>query len=112
MKPESYNVDHELLERKSCAGLLMIVGFCAVTQPLSSIASGVGTNGILTSGYDEIAYWQFVGSCCMFANGILSIILGYFESVHDYGKVHLYVILVASTQVRFGCSLKLTQRYN
>jgi hypothetical protein len=100
-------------ERRQFAGLLMLTGFCAIIQPMANIASSVTASGPIYTDAGEVAFWQFVGSCCLFAIGLSSVLVGYVELVHDRGEISHSAILIVMTQVHkripirtslFGCA--------
>jgi len=79
----------------------MLLGFCAVIQPLARIVSGVGPDGPLVTFAGDSAFWQFVGSCCLFATGVSSVIVGYLECIADWGELTPLVMLILLTQSGF-----------
>jgi hypothetical protein len=88
-------------ERRQYAGLLIITGFCALIQPLANIASGVGADGPIVTDASQVEFWQFVGSCCLFALGVSSMLVGYVEFIHDWGELTPLTLLIILTQSAF-----------
>ena len=84
----------------------MLTGFCAIIQPLANIATAVGPDGPnLTSasgkGAGHSDTWRFVGACCLFAIGIGSMLVGYLESICDFGEITHTTMLIMLTQTAF-----------
>ena len=88
-------------ERRQYGGLLMLTGFCAIIQPLAHLAEGVGPDGPLVTSAGDSAYWQFVGSCCLFAIGIVTVLIGYLEAICDWGEITHTTLSIALTQTAF-----------
>ena len=93
-------------ERRQYGGLLMLAGFCAIIQPLANIATTVGPDGPnLTSaegkGAGHSDTWRFVGACCLFAIGVCSMLVGYLETICDWGEITHTTLLIALTQTAF-----------
>lgn len=87
-------------ERRQYGGLLMLTGFCAVIRPLANIATLVGIDGPIVTDASKVALWEFVGSCCLFAIGSSSVLVGYLEFIHDWGEISHSTLLIVATQVR------------
>jgi hypothetical protein len=99
--PEDGNYRY-VAERRQYGGLLMVTGFCAIIQPLAGIATAVGPNGPIVSDASEVAFWSFLGSCCLFAIGVSSMIVGFIEFIMDSGEITQTTLLIILTQVRRG----------
>lgn len=87
-------------ERRQYGGLLILLGFCALIQPLANISTFVDSNGPTPQDPTQVNYWQFVGSCCLFAIGVTAMLEGYVEAIQDWGEVTLHTIGIVITQVR------------
>ncbi|CAB9514248.1 expressed unknown protein [Seminavis robusta] len=86
-------------ERRQYGGLLLMTGFCAVIQPLARITTAVGPNGPLVTDVGDVAFWQFVGACCVLAIGLCSMLVGFIELLMDRsGEVTQHTLLIGLTQ--------------
>jgi hypothetical protein len=103
--PENGNYRYKA-ERRQYGGLLMVTGFCAIIQPLAGIASAVGPDGPVAADASEVAFWGFVGACCLFSIGVSSMIVGFIEFIMDNGEITQSTLLIILTQVRsFACQV-------
>lgn len=82
-------------DKRQFAGLLMVTGMAMMIQPLVDVSGGSGapskpTSGILLAGY--------MGAICVLTTGILSVVTGYVELVHDCGNKFWLGFLIVFTQ--------------
>ena len=91
-----------LADKRQIAGMLTLLGFCAIVQPLSFIASNLGPNGVegvSFSDEDRTAFFEFVGACCLVAVGGVAAFVGYMENLFNYGSVRITVGAIAVAQL-------------
>lgn len=86
-----------LSEKRQFAGLLMITGFCAVSQPLNMITTAFEGPTVFTG--IEVA--SLIGSILILLIGILSVLSGYAELVNDWGSRSVTDLLVLFTQTAY-----------
>jgi len=95
-------------DKRQFGALLMLLGFCAIIQPLANIANGIGPDGV-EYGAGKISFWRTVGAFCIFINGVVSVMVGYLAAVHDFSHRYLTGFLIVIIQVcptqmhRFKC---------
>ena len=70
-------------DKRQIGGLLMLTGFAAVIQPIFDIAVTMGSDGSSPNRGLDLAL--LIGRFFVNVTGILSVILGYMEVVHDSG---------------------------
>jgi hypothetical protein len=72
---------------RQLAGLLMVLGICALVYPQVKIASAIGPNG--TTPDKGISFSDLFGSLCMALIGFTMLIVGYMQLIHDHGHKKL-----------------------
>ncbi|CAB9506973.1 expressed unknown protein [Seminavis robusta] len=88
-------------DRRQFGGLMMILGFCAIIQPLGGIVSSFGPDGALTTDPSEIPFWGMIAAFCLFTNGVVAVIIGYMSTVHDWSHRYLTAFSVLIIQTAF-----------
>lgn len=84
-----------LADKRQFAGLLMLTGFAAVIMPLYQISTAIEADDQTdTTG---LAFASLIGSVVVVVTGIVSVFVGYAETVHDVGskKATLVAILLS-----------------
>jgi hypothetical protein len=66
------------------AGFLLLVSTCALVFPMADIASLVGPDG--TTASEGIPLAALIASILVVIMGILGIVIGYLQAIHDYGN--------------------------
>jgi hypothetical protein len=74
-------------DTRQLAGFLMLVSTCALIFPMADIASLVGPNG--TTASEGIGLSALIASILVVIMGILGIVVGYLQAIHDYGHKYL-----------------------
>jgi hypothetical protein len=85
-------------DSRQIAGLLMLVSTCALIFPMADIASLVGPAG--TTPNEGLGLAFLIASIIVVSVGILGIIIGYLQTIHDYGNKHLtglFLIIIQLT---------------
>lgn len=65
----------------------MLVSTCALVFPMADIASLVGPDG--TTASEGIPLAALIASILVVIMGILGIVIGYLQAIHDYGNKYL-----------------------
>jgi hypothetical protein len=84
-------------DKRQLGGMLMLLGTTALVFPLANIASKVGPDGTTVS--EGIPLSSLVAGVFVVNMGIVSMVLGYLSTVHDYGNKYLTGALIAFTQL-------------
>lgn len=98
---------HIQSDRRQFGGMLMLLGFCAIIQPLKNVVSGFGPDGANETDPGEIAFWRLVGAFCLFITGIFAVVTGYIATVHDWSHQYITSILIVMIQVRTPLGQKI-----
>ena len=77
----------------------MLLGFCAIIQPLAGIAGSIGPDDTTVS--EGIPLSSFIGGLCLAKLGVLAVLVGYNEAVHDWGHRYLTAYLIVFVQTAF-----------
>ena len=86
-------------DKRQIGALLMLLGFCAIIQPLAGIAASIGPDGTTVS--EGIALSSFIGGLCLAKLGVLSVVTGYNEVVHGLGHRYVTAYLIVFVQTAF-----------
>jgi hypothetical protein len=84
-------------DTRQIAGMLMILGTCALFQPLANIATILGPNN--TTYQAGVSFSALFGGLCLVLIGIMSMITGYLQLVHDQGHIWLTAIMIVVTML-------------
>lgn len=84
-------------DKRQLAGLLMITGFCAVIFPLAGVAAAINGN-MGTTVTEGLPFAGLFGGLCVVTVGVLSVLVGYLELVHDWGNKMVTGALLIFTQ--------------
>jgi hypothetical protein len=80
-------------DARQTAGILMILGTCALFQPLANIASILGP----TSYEKGISFSALLGGLCLVLIGVMTMATGYLQLVHDRGYIWLTASMIVVT---------------
>ena len=80
-------------------GMLMLLGFCAIIQPLANLVSAFGPEGANTTDPSEIPFWGMIGAFCLFINGVAAVFTGYLATTNDWSHRYLTSFLIIIIQV-------------
>jgi hypothetical protein len=83
-------------DRREFAGLLMLLAFCGIMQPLYRVAISIGTDHTTTSTHNPFAI--LFGSLVLITASILSLMCGYHALVHGTGHRMLTASLILFLQ--------------
>lgn len=89
-------------DTRQIAGFLILVSTCALIFPMADIASLVGPNG--TTASEGIGLSALIGSIFVVIMGILGIVIGYLQAIHDYGHKYLTGFFLAFVQLAWMVS--------
>jgi hypothetical protein len=84
-------------DTRQIAGFLMLVSTCTLIFPMADIASLIGPNG--TTASEGIGLSALIASILVVMMGILGIVIGYLQVVHDYGHKHLTAFFLVFIQL-------------
>jgi hypothetical protein len=90
---------HMQSDKRQFGGMLMLLGFCAVIQPLANLVGAFGPDGANSTHLGEIPFWGMVGAFCLLFNGIFAVFTGYVSNVHDWSHRYLTSMLIITIQV-------------
>lgn len=80
-------------------GMLMLLGFAAVIQPLGGVVGAFGPDGANTTDPSVIPFWGMIGSVCVFICGVVAVLTGYLANTHDWSHRYLSGFLIVIIQV-------------
>lgn len=86
-------------DMRQIGAMLMLLGFCAIIQPMGNIVSSVGYNGTNVKTPIQIA--SLIGSFCLFKIGVLALFIGYSQVVHDQSHKWVTAYAIVFTQTAF-----------
>ena len=86
-------------DKRQFGGMLMLLGFCAIIQPLANLVSAFGPDGANSTDPGDIAFWGMIGAFCLLFNGILAVFVGYLSNVLDFSHKHLTTFNIIMIQV-------------
>lgn len=83
-------------DRRQLGGILLVLGICATTIPLSDVTNILGTDNLKEATWLKIL--SLVAGLVQVVFGSLSVIVGYLSLVHDYGNSKLSTSLLVLLQ--------------
>jgi hypothetical protein len=84
-------------DKREFAGLLMLIAFCAMVQPIFRLALQIGTNSTTTN--EGTPFAVLFGYIWLFTSGILSLMVAYHALVHGLGSKAFTGFLILFVQI-------------
>jgi hypothetical protein len=85
-------------DKRQFGGFLMLLGFCAMIQPLYNIAIAIGTDSSTVRHHTP--FGVLFGGLWLFTSGIFTVFLGYHETAYGWGQRKILTSsLILFTQV-------------
>ena len=83
-------------DKRQLGGLLMFLSTAALIFPMANLATLVGPDG--TTANEGIPLVSLIAAVLVIVLGILGIVVGYLQSIHDYGHKYLTMLLLVWNQ--------------
>jgi len=93
---EAIGSERLVSDKRQLAGMLMVLGFCAVIQPIANVAVYIQPDGATPT--QGIQFAQFFGGVCLLAIGAGSVAAGFSELVYGWANFKIYGWLALLTQ--------------
>jgi hypothetical protein len=84
-------------DKRQLGGLLMFLSTAVLIFPMAGLASLVGPDG--TTPNEGIPLVSLIAAVLESALGILGIVVGYLQTIHDYGNKYLTILLLIWIQI-------------
>lgn len=92
---DSYRFQSDM---RQVGGLLMLLSFAALVNPLAGIVSAFGPDGALSTDAGSIPFWNNIANLTLFVWGTVGVLTGYMACVHDWSHKYLNLFMMFAIQ--------------